>query len=180
MINTAPKGLRERASHAVYTLTSDLFTDIFRSAFKLVYAHDDHVARVLFIFLNIWWLFLESLPQLDGQTIFSLGMFTYAATGVCIFGVVIGFLLILFRESKPLIQLNYATTFLLLLTGAASSLLQDNVGDDFGAFVILAALCALSYFKYTIRSFDSIPALAAKVRIDADMLRRHINTATQE
>lgn len=148
---------------------------VYRSAFKLIYAHDDHVARILFVFLNIWWAIQETLPVYRGGIdIFALGAFTHISTAICLIGVLIGFLLILFRENETLITLNYVVTILLLLTGVVTSIMRDAYGVNFGALVILAGLCILSYIKYSIKSHLSTPAIAEKLKIDAEIVHRNV------
>jgi hypothetical protein len=155
--------------------TQDWFNRIYQAAFRLVYAHDGHVTRVVFIFLNVWWLVVLLVPGYRAENLVGgLGASVYITIGLCTIGVLNGFLLLLFRENELFIGINYAVTMVLLLTGALTSVVNHQYDPSFGAFVALAALAALSYVRYSIKAHNSFPALMKKAHIDVEMVERKV------
>lgn len=160
----------------------DWFNKIYHSAFRLVYAHDGHVTRVVFLFLNVWWLIVLLEPGYGTDNfVASAGASTYVTITLCAIGVMNGFLLLLFRENELFISINYAVTMVLLLTGALTTVVNQTYDPSFGAFVALAALAALSYIRYSIKAHSSFPALMRKAHIDVETVERKvIELATAE
>lgn len=150
---------------------------MFRAAFKLIYTHDGHIVRVMFIFLNAWWLYTILQPLYSGSDgLGSAGASLYVSLIICVVGLIIGFFLILFRENNFLINANYVTTIVLLLTGMVNALRLTPVGADLGAFGVLAGIATLSYFRYNVQHQTSFNALLLKARIDNEQQNRLTNS----
>jgi hypothetical protein len=151
----------------------DWLESLYRSAFRLVYAHDGHVTRVIFVFLNIWWLLVTLVPSVvQGDNALWYGRTAILAIAICSVNVLNGFFLLLFRENEVFISLHYLTTMLLAVSSALYSL-KDGIPDtEFGAMIAIAFLCALSYVRYVIQSGNSAGVMMTKALIDVQQAHK--------
>jgi hypothetical protein len=122
------------------------------------------------MWLNVWWFFTESVPTMQGGYI--NGAQDYINTGVNIIAVFFGFMLTLLRENGFIIRAHYTLTLFLILAGIVDNVNHSSIDMDLGNMVILFALCAMSYFRHSVKSHDGRRAILTKLRMDAEFIGR--------
>jgi hypothetical protein len=146
---------------------ADARTNLYQAAFRLVYAHDDHVGRVILTFLNIWWMITGFIPS-----VFSAGvgtvMYAPVTISIGIATIVVGFLLMLFRENVLCINLTYLLTLLMLFNRVVGGVTTVPIDADTGAFAALALFAVLGYLRYTIKRDAGFGLLIQRAKIDMD------------
>lgn len=143
--------------------------EVYNSVFKAIYGFDDHIVRVLLIMLNLWWLFREILywRGLSYPLGLTLTFYSSLSLMVSVFAALIGFGVLVFRASTPLINLNYLVTVLLLLMGFSKYLfLQPIVYPELGLFAVLTGIVIIEYFRYNIRKQSSFSGMYKKAQVD--------------
>ena len=133
--------------------------NILRSAFIVFYGYHDFVTRILFVFLQLWWFFSFVLPLLRGELLQDVPLeahFSYyiGATTITT-SVVLGLLLIIFRESRLFINAHYLLTmvtlfnFVVIYLFWASSIPSIYLSSIIG----LAAIHTVDYLHYNMKTF---------------------------
>jgi hypothetical protein len=149
--------------------TDGVMKTLYRSAFRLLYAHDDHIIRVVLVFLNMWWVLVDTLPFYLGNTAQRLPyIYQHIAGVISIVGLIAGFLLILLRENPFLINVNYVLTMLFMFNAVTAKILHQPLDIDVGAYAALGIICVVGYMKYNLKQVTTFKAMLKRAEIDVD------------
>lgn len=152
-----------------------MLSELFRSAFKLVYSHEGHITRVVFFFLNVWFLMIESFPSRFGVLSILSGTSSWQSIIVCLGVVLIGILLILFREHDGVINAHYYATEIMTITGLMTSIYHPTLRQNIALFLALFIICLSSHIRYRIKRQGGFNAMKNKAALDLEQTIRLID-----